>query len=217
MNMKNLQSIFLFIFFLISYSLTGQEQITMASISKGISAGVHLAYISHENDSYHPEAETGLGYGIIAQYGINHSIAVAFSYQHYSIESKSGNTLVKRYPLFEYDFIGKYIFGSSTSQLRPYLQAGFNFTNTEEGYYYPELGTFLDVYTTEEYYAKSFLAGAGLSYYFTPHISADLNLIVHAGQFTKTYVTSNYTPTETIRIKSDLFNVNGQVGVQYHF
>jgi len=215
--MKKLPSIFLLFFFLITFSLRGQDQISMASKSKGFSGGVHAAYISHENDLYHPEAESGLGYGIKVEYGIDHHIAVAISYQHYSIESKSSNSLVLRYPLFEYDIIGKYIFGSSTSRFRPSVQAGFNFTNTEEGYHYIQLGSYTDVNTTEEYYGKTFLAGAGLSYYFTPNISGDFNFIVHTGQFTKVYLTTNYTPTEKGAIASDVFNLNGQLGLQYHF
>ena len=217
MNMKNLQPIFLLIFFAFSFALTAQDEISILSKSKGLSLGAHAAYISHENDLYHAVPEYGLGYGIRAQYGINHNIAVAISYQHYSVQSKSGNSLVVRYPLFEYDIIGKYIFGSSTSRLRPSVQAGFNFTNTEEGYYYEELGGYTDVYTTEEYYGKTFLAGAGLSYYFTPKISGDINFIVHTGQFTKVYLTTNYTPTEKGDIASDVFNLNGLLGVQYHF
>jgi len=189
----------------------------MLSKSKGFAVGVHAAYISHENDLYHTEPEYGVGYGLGIQYGIDHNIAVAISYQHYSIEAKSGNSLVKRYPLFEYDILGKYIFGSSTSRFRPSVLAGFNFTNTEEGYHYDQLGNFTDVYTTEEYYGKTFLAGAGLSYYFNPNISADLNVKVHVGKFTKVYLTSNYTPTEEGEISTDVFNLNGQLGFQYHF
>ncbi len=217
MNMKSLHPIFILIFCLYTFSLAAQDQIMMSSISKGLSLGAHAAYISHENDVYHAKPEKALGYGLRIQYGFNHKMAVAISYQHYSIKPKSINSNVNRYPLFEYDIIGEYIFGSSVSRLRPNLQAGFNFTNTEESYHYQELGVYTNVNTTEEYYAIAFLAGAGLSYYFSPNISADLTINVHTGQFNKVYLTTNYTPTEKIDIQSDLFDLNGLLGFQYHF
>jgi len=189
----------------------------LASRTKGFSAGAHVAYISHENDAFHHAAEYGFGYGVIAQYGFNHKIAVAIAYQHYTLDSKEINSIVNPYQLFEYDIMGKYIFGSSTLKLRPYVQAGFNFTNTEEGFYYPQLGQFQDVYTTEEYYGILFLAGAGLSYYITPDFSIDLNFIMHVGQYNKVYLTTNYTATEKIDVESDIFNLNGLLGAQYHF
>ncbi|MBK9981749.1 MAG: hypothetical protein IPP15_04890 [Saprospiraceae bacterium] len=137
--MKILHSIFLLIFLLFSFSLSAQDPISNLSISKGLSLGAHAAYISHENDVYHAEPEYAIGYGVRIQYGFNHKMAVALSYQHYSIKPKSINSNVNRYPLFEYDIIGEYIFGTSISRLRPNLQAGFNFTTTEESYFYPEL------------------------------------------------------------------------------
>ncbi|HEX5113549.1 MAG TPA: outer membrane beta-barrel protein [Saprospiraceae bacterium] len=202
-------------------SLFGQEQLTLASRTKGFSAGIHAAYISHENDSYHYEAEYGFGYGFIAQYGFNHKMALALAYQHYSVDSKASNSNVNPYQLFEYDIIGKYTFGSSTSKLRPNLNAGFSFTNTEEGFYYEQFPinnpVYFNVFTTEEYYGILFLAGAGLSYYVTPEISLNASFLMHVGQFTKVYLTTNYTDTEKIDIESDIFNLNGQLGVQYHF
>jgi hypothetical protein len=215
--MKFALTLFYFSSIFLTQSVFSQEQITLASKTKGFSAGVHAAYISHENNAFHAEPEYALGYGIIAQYCFNHKIAVAISYQHYSIEPKSPNSIVDHYPLFEYDIIGKYIFGSSASKLRPNLQAGFNFTNTEEGFYYAQLDGYIDVYTTEEYYGTLFLVGGGLSYYLTPEVSADLSFIIHAGQFTKAYLTTNYTDTEKIDIESDIFNLNGLLGIQYHF
>ncbi|MBK9981750.1 MAG: hypothetical protein IPP15_04895 [Saprospiraceae bacterium] len=72
--------------------------------------------------------------------------------------------------------------------------------------------------TTDEYYGVTILAGAGLSYYFNPNISADLTLMIHTGQFTKYYLTTNYdTITKKNQINSDVFNLNGLLGVQYHF
>lgn len=215
--MKFAFTLFCFSCLLFTHSIFSQEQLTLASKTKGFSLGVHTAYISHENDQFNTEAEYAFGYGFIAQYGFNHKIAIAFSYQHYSIHPKSTNAIVDPYQLFEYDITGKYTFGASTSKWRPHVQAGFNFTNTEEGFYYPQLGSYTDVYTTEEYYGMLFLIGGGMSYYFTPDISASLSLIMHAGQFTKAYLTTNYTDTEKIDVESDVFNLNGLLGVQYHF
>lgn len=201
--------------------LNGQDQIMLASKTKGFAAGANFAYVSYENDGIHAYTESGVGYGVIGQYGINHKIAVALSYQHYFILPKSSNSALSdgktHYPLNEVDITGKYIFGSTTSNLRPYVQAGFNFTNTEEGFYYPQLGGYTDVYSTEEYYGKSIVLGAGLSYFFNSNVSADLSLLVHTGQFTTGYLTTNYTDTEKFSVEDDFFNVNGLLGLQYHF
>ncbi len=217
-NMKSLHHIFLIIFCLVSFSIIAQDELSLASISKGFSAGAHAAYISHENNLIHG-AEYGYGFGVRVQYGINHNIAVAVSYQNYFIKpQRVYSSLLDRYQLFEYDVIGEYIFGTSISRLRPNLQAGFNLTATDESYLFEELDGHQNVGTTDEFSGITILAGGGLSYYCNPKLSVNLTLMMHTGQFTKYFQTKSYDEiTKQYHVNSAVFNLNGLLGVQYHF
>ena len=66
-------------------AVSGQDVVAIQSKTKGLSAGIHLGFVSYTNDNLHLETEGGTGYGAQLQYGFNHQIAAAFAFQHYSI------------------------------------------------------------------------------------------------------------------------------------
>jgi len=197
-----------------SANLSGQDVIEMQSKTKGLSAGIHVGFISYTDDKIHTETEAGLGYGAQIQYGFSHQFAVALSFQHFAITTQSyPNTDIpynidSPYPYTEADLIGKYIFGSTNSKLRPNISLGFNYTKSKETYYNPVFN-----YTSLETYSGfGFCGGGGLAYFLNTQMSLDLSLIFHSGDFTTTLING-----QELDFAHSYFNVEGLVGFNYHF
>jgi opacity protein-like surface antigen len=200
---------FVFLICLLSVSiLNGQDNITIASQTKGFSGGVRLGYLSYTNDDVHPFTEGGIGYGAQLQYGFSHPISIAFSYQHFGVTSRTDNNTLSPYPYDEFDLIGKYIFGSTASQWRPYLSLGLNYTRTKESFYYANV----NVETLEKYSGSSFCVGGGVSYFINSKWSLDLAGLFHTGAFTTILIDGDQLD-ESFSFSS----FTGLVGIFYHF
>jgi len=200
---------------IMSYEVvSGQDVVAIQSKTKGLSAGVHLGFVSYTNDNLHLETEGGTGYGAQLQYGFNHQIAAAFAFQHYSISTKSldnGSTaynIDSPYPYTEIELIGKYIFGSTNSKLRPNIALGLNFTRSKETYYNPNF----NFVSNETYSGYGICGGGGLRYFLNTQMSIDFTLMVSSGNFT-----TNLVNGQEVDFEHWFLTYKGLFGFMYHF
>ncbi len=193
---------------LITGMLYGQGSISIASQTKGFSAGVRGGYLSYTNNDVHPFTDDGIGYGIQLQYGFSHKFMAAFAFQHFDVTSRTENNTMSPYPYDEYDLTGKFIFGSTNSKWRPYLSVGVNYTQTKESFYYINF----NLNTLEKYSGSSFCFGGGVSYFINSQLSIDLAGLYHSGAFT-TIVINGDDISDSFAYSS----VTGMLGLFYHF
>ncbi|MEP6646417.1 MAG: hypothetical protein ABJC12_04960 [Saprospiraceae bacterium] len=159
-------------------SLYSQEEFSLKSKTKGFSIGAHAAYLSYTASSLLFEPNTGVGYGGYIQYGFTHQIAVAINVQHYKMDPKTIELLNAPYPYNEIDLIGKYIFGSTNSQLRPFLSLGENYARQVEEFLGSQQEDIKAVYS-----GLSTCGGAGIYFYLSPELTVDLSGLYHIGSF----------------------------------
>jgi len=211
--MKHLYPI-LFLLLIGCVNVSAQDVFSMQSKTKGFSAGVHLGLVSYANDILHAEPEGGAGFGLELQYGFSHQFAVALAFQNFavatkSLENGSYNTSIESpYPYTEIDLIGKYIFGSTNSKLRPNLSLGLNYTRSKETWYYPDFFATI----VETYSGYGFCGGGGLRYFLNTQMSLDFSFLVTSGDFT----TSLANGTE-FDFEHWYLSYKGMVGFMYHF
>ncbi len=182
--MKILSSLFLV--FLCGYTnrMFSQETIGVKSITKGFSIGVHGAYLSYTASGHQFEPHTGYGIGGYIQYGFTHQIAAALNVQHYWMDPKTTDLIVRPYPYTEFDLIGKYIFGSTNSPIRPFLSLGGNYTTQEEKFYDINDPDLREIDAT--YSGFTACGGAGINFFLTPNLTIDLSGLYHLGAFGET-------------------------------
>ena len=183
-----------------------QELVSVKSITKGFSIGGHAAYLSYTASSLLFEPNTGYGYGGYIQYGFTHQIAVAIEVQHYMMDPKTIELLESPYSYTEIELIGKYIFGSTNSALRPYLAAGGNYTTQQEKFLDPNQNEIDATYS-----GFPVCGGAGINFFLTPHFTFDLSGFYNIGTFG---VTQNGTKFDTT-YDFTAFKFLG--GFSYHF
>ena len=191
-----------------SYNVSGQEIVEMNSTTKGLSAGVHLGFLSYTDDKIHAATEGGVGFGAEVQYGFTYQIAAALAFQHYSVTSQSLASTDTKYPYTEIELLGKYIFGSSNHKFRPNLTLGVNYTKSKESYYYPNT----NFYSLETYSGLSLCAGGGLRYFFNPHMSVDLSMLFNWGDYTTTLING-----QEVDFPHSYFSWKTLIGFMYHF
>lgn len=189
-------------------ALSGQDVIEMNSTSKGLSAGVHLGFLSYTDDKIHAETEGGVGFGAEVQYGFTHQIAVALAFQQYAVTSQSINNIDSPYPYTEIELLGKYIFGSSNQKFRPNLTLGLNYTKSKESFYDPNT----NFYSLETYSGLSICGGGGLRYFLSPHMSVDLSLLFNWGDYTTTLING-----QEYDFVHSYFSWKSLFGFAYHF
>ncbi|HZV71121.1 MAG TPA: hypothetical protein VFG10_16315 [Saprospiraceae bacterium] len=170
----------LFFVFLSGYTnrVFSQEIVAVRSITKGFSIGGHAAYLSYTASSLQFEPHTGVGYGGYIQYGFNHQLAVALSVQHYKMDPKTTELIESPYPYTELDLIGKYIFGSTNSRLRPFVSLGGNYSTQEEMFYGPNLEVIDATYS-----GFTACGGAGMNFFLTPNLTFDVSGLYHLGAY----------------------------------
>ncbi|MFZ1677617.1 MAG: hypothetical protein WBP41_01465 [Saprospiraceae bacterium] len=179
--MKILISLFFVFLFGYTNHMFSQETLSGKSITKGFSIGVHGAYLSYTASSLQFEPHTGYGFGGYIQYGFTHQLAVALSVQHYMMDPKTTDLIKSPYPYTEFDLIGKYIFGSTNSPLRPFLALGGNYSTQEEMFYDindPNLKKIDAIYS-----GFTACGGAGINFFLTPQLTIDLTGMYHLGAF----------------------------------
>jgi len=199
----------LFFVFLSGYShrIFSQEIVAINSMTKGFSIGGHAAYLSYTASSLQFEPHTGVGYGGYIQYGFTHQLAVAINVQHYKMDPKTTELIESPYPYTEIDLIGKYIFGSTNSKLRPFLSLGGNYSTQEEMFYDPNTGGEIDAI----YSGFTACGGAGLNIFLTPNLTFDLSGLYHLGAYGVTQNEIHYETTYDFTA----FKFLG--GFSYHF
>ncbi len=212
--MKYGSTLVLALLILSSTTLFAQGSIEQQSTTKGVSASLNAGYISYTADGIHLETETGPGFGAQIQYGFSHKFAVAVSYQHFSIATQSEENfdtpynIDSPYPYNEIDIVGKFIFGSTDSKLRPNLSIGFNFTRSKETYYDP----LFDFTSLQTYSGYSICGGGGIRYFLNTNMSLDLSVLYHSGTFTTTLYNG-----QDIDFTHDFLSFKGLLGFAYHF
>lgn len=194
--------------FTISSNLSAQQVIEMKSKTNGFSAGVHVGYLSYQDDQIHPSTDNGLGYGAHIQYGFNHKFAIDLAFQHYAVKSKSSNNINSPYPYTELDCTARFSFGSTNTQLRPFLLAGVNYTRSQELFEDP----FTFFQSLETYSGYGFAGGFGVSYFVQPEISIDITLLVHSGSYVNTTING-----ADFQFDHSYLSYIGLGGISYHF
>lgn len=189
--------------------LISQDIIEMRSQTIGFSGGIHVAYLSYTQDYLHEEAQDGIGFGAQIQYGFNHQFAASLAYQFYSLNSGSTPILNSPYPFSEVDLLGKYIFGSTTTPLRPYISLGLNYSRSKQDFYNQQNNF---EYTSATYSGITFCGGGGLSYFFSPEWSVDASFLFHTGSFSTIYE-NRVLIDDSLKFTS----IRGTAGVVYHF
>ncbi|MBK9981746.1 MAG: hypothetical protein IPP15_04875 [Saprospiraceae bacterium] len=197
--------------FLSGYSnfVFSQETIGVKSSTKGFSIGGHGAYLSYTASSLQFEPHTGYGFGGYLQYGFTHQIAVALNVQHYWMDPKTTELIKSPYPYTEIDLIGKYIFGSTNSPVRPFLSLGGNYSTQEEMFYDISDPNLKKIDAT--YSGFTACGGAGINFFLTPRFTIDLSGLYHLGAFGVTQNGTHYDATYDFTA----FKFLG--GFSYHF
>jgi len=189
-------------------AISGQGVIEMNSTTKGLSAGVHLGFLSYTDDKIHAETEGGVGFGAEVQYGFTHQIAVALAFQHYSVTSQSLYNIDSPYPYTEIEVLGKYIFGSSNHKFRPNLTLGINYTKSKESFYNPNN----NFYSLETYSGVSLCGGGGVHYFLNPNMSIDFAMLFNWGDYTTTLING-----QDYDFDHSFFSWKTLFGFAYHF
>ncbi len=172
--MKNLLLIFA-VSFMYTASARAQGAISMQSTGEGFFLGAHLGAASWTADDLEIDGESGGGAGITLGYGFSQLISAYFTADAASISPDIGGS----YTLGHGDLGVMFSFGSTTSAVRPYVDAAFSVRQAKQD--------IQDETGTQEFTVSGagLSVGGGVRYHLSLPFAIDAGAQLSLGEFTE--------------------------------
>ena len=189
--------------FAITLSIGHSQVLTQASVTEGFSAGIDIGYANWNQEALTDGALGGIGFTLEASYGFNEHIQAFVNYM-LAPSVDSGTDLIESYPVSQVGAGARFIFGGTTSQWRPYLQAAISqhkvSFDDDLGFSNELSGLFTGI-------------GGGILYYIQPNLALNLNAQLDYGTYDS--ITVDGQGVEGFEFDANTMRI--MIGVRYTF